>query len=104
MDETPSVLNSLDYLQSGTLYQPWGWYLSEKANQEKLDKLREATSCQLDDIYECFEGKTGAEVVTSSPFVLTEFHFHPMSDESFFPADIMNETYREAKRCVVSVD
>ena len=72
--------------------------MSEKANEEKLTKLKEGMNCQRVDIYECYEGKTAAEVLDSSPFDVMEYYFHPMSDESFFSTDIMDETYDKASR------
>ena len=72
--------------------------MSEKANQHKFRDLKKATNCQLDDIYECYKGKTAVEVLNSSPSDLLHVHFHPMSDESFFPANIMDETYDKVSR------
>ena len=72
--------------------------MSEKANQDKLQRLKKATNCQLDDIYECYKGKPAVGVLNSSSSNILEFYFHPMADESFFSTDIMDETYDKASR------
>ena len=95
-------LSAVSLFQSGSLFEMWGWYLSEKVSSERIEKLKTNINCELDDIYECYKGKTGLEVLQSSPIGL-DFFYHPVPDNDFFSSNITEEVYDLARRSV-SVD
>ena len=84
-------------LQSGALYEPWGWYLSEKANAVQLERLKQSVNCTLENIFDCYKSLPGDQVLRSSTS-RNDFLYHPMPDDDFFPSDITEEKYDLASR------
>ena len=88
-------IKCVSVFQSASLFDLW--YESEKVNSERIENLKTNINCELDDIYECYKGKTGLEVLQSSPIGL-DFFYHPVPDDDFFSSNITEEKFYLARK------
>ena len=100
-DTTPQTLILLSCYtlsQSGSLYNDWGWFLSEKRITEINDFLRQKAGCAQEvPVFECLKDKTLDEIegyrseYEATAGILTQWH--PVPDNDFFAADVIYENY-----------
>ena len=94
----------INLLQSGSLYQLWGWYSSKRDEQRKRKQIRQNTKCpeRTTNIFSCFAGMTTEQAFTASIYTtnLRELSWKPTDDNDFFPANISDEDYSPLQKWV----
>ena len=87
------------YLQSGSLYTDWGWYLSERRLHDLAEGIKQRSNCpSFESIYECLKKKSVEEIFAALPSNPVIDLWHPTPDNDFFPTSVVNESYTLTKR------
>ena len=98
MSEYIGVKTTISVFQSGSLYQPWGWFQSDGELKRMVAYLMKAVKCKSKDIYSCYQGMSGDQVLKSLPTDFKKNPFHPVSDDDFFTLSVNDESYELTQR------
>ena len=89
--------NIINFLQSGSLFQLWGWYSSKLDERRKRNQIRQNTNCpeKTTNIFNCFVGMTTEQAFAA---LRVDLSWKPTYDNDFFPDDIYDEDYSPSQK------
>ena len=82
--------------QSGSLYQTWSWYTSEKQAADLIADLKQKNSCQETSIYDCVNENSTTETLAALTPNDPNHSWKPTADDDFFNS--LAENYTTSQR------
>ncbi|XP_067946461.1 acetylcholinesterase-like [Watersipora subatra] len=86
--------------ESGSLYDDWGWYTSERQWKEVVEGIKRKRNCpSSESVYNCLSGLSPKAIcAVLPPNNLFNNVWHPMPDDDFFSPEVKNDGYNLSRR------